>query len=182
MKKHVINLVIAAAVFLVWGCSTSNDAKPANTASKFTVNGVIYTEVTAADSAASLAGGEKTLNALGVTGKSADGTASAGLIFFFKGTAKPKAGSYTVISDATTMTAGQVGVLVIDKVNVAKQGLYGTSGLDGTSIAVAVSSSGKITLTLPTIAITGTNFDNTDPKNTVTTSVTGSISGTVVEQ
>jgi hypothetical protein len=182
MKKQLMNLVIAAAVFLAWGCSTSNDVKPANTTYKFTVNGTTYTQVTAADSTASLTGGAKTLNTLGVTGQSADKTASAGLLFFWSGTAKPKAGLYTVTGDATKMTASQVAVLVIDKVNVAKQGLYGTTGLDGASITVAVSSSGKISVTMPTIAIKGTNFDNTDSKNTVTSDVTGSISGAAAEQ
>ena len=103
------------------------------------------------------------------------------MIFFWKGTDKPKAGTYAVVGDVTKMTSGQVAVLVIDKVTVAKQGLYGTTGLDGTSVTVAISASGKVSVTLPSIAIKGSNFDNTDPKNSVVTDVTGSISGSASE-
>jgi hypothetical protein len=34
---------------------------------------------------------------------------------------------------------------------------------------------------MPAIAIKGSNFDNTDPNNTVITDASGSVSGTVVE-
>ncbi|MEO6977579.1 MAG: hypothetical protein ABI113_04340 [Mucilaginibacter sp.] len=182
MKKQMMYLLMMPLSFLIWSCSTKSDPTP-NVTAKFTVNGTIYTETTAADSAASLTGSAtRNLNALGVSGLSADKSAQAAMIFFWAGTSKPKAGSYTVVADATKLAAGQVAVLVIDKVNVAKQGLYGTTGLDGTSVTVAVSASGKISLTIPSVAIKGTNFDNTDPKNTVTSDVTGSISGSVIEQ
>lgn len=180
MKKHAMKLLIAAAaIFLTWGCSTKSDPTPTNSTFKFTVNGNAYTEVTGADSVNNLNG--VNYNVLGVTGQSADKTASAGLVFFWSGTDKPKAGSYTVVSDVTKMTSGQVGVLVIDKVTVAKQGLYGTTGLDGAKITVAISSSGKVFVTMPAVAISGNNFDNTDPKNTVSTTVSGSISGQAAE-
>jgi hypothetical protein len=181
MKKKVMYLALVALSFFAYSCSTKNDPAPTNTTYKFTVNGTAYTQTAAADSAASISGGTKNLNALGVTGQSADKSAQAAIIFFWAGTAKPKAGTYTVVGDATTIGAGQVGALVIDKVTVAKQGLYGTTGLDGTSITVAVSASGKISVTMPSIAIKGSNFDNTDPKNTVVTDVTGSISGSAGE-
>ena len=183
MKKQMMYLLMMPLSFLIWSCSTKSDPTPTNVTAKFTVNGTIYTETTAADSAASLTGSAtRNLNALGVSGQSADKSAQAALIFFWAGTSKPNAGSYTVVGDASKLVAGQVAVLVIDKVTVAKQGLYGTTGLDGTTITVAVSASGKIAVTMPSIAIKGSNFDNTDPKNTVVTDVTGSISGAVAEQ
>ncbi|MCR8558951.1 hypothetical protein KXD93_14940 [Mucilaginibacter sp. BJC16-A38] len=178
MKKRVIYLImVAASAFAYSSCKTSSDPTPAKPTYKFTVNGTTYTETAGADSATSISGEVKNLNALGITGQSADKSAQAAIIFFWKGTARPKAGTYTVVGDVSKMTAGQVGALVIDKVTVAKQGLYGTTGLDGTSITVVVSAAGKISVTMPSIVIKGTNFDNTDPKNTVTTDVTGTISG-----
>jgi hypothetical protein len=181
MKKKVMYLTLVALSFFAYSCSTKNDPTPTNTTYKFTVNGTAYTETAAADSVTSIEGGTKNLNALGVTGQSADKSAQAAIIFFWAGPAKPKAGTYTVVGDVTALAAGQVGILVIDKVNVAKQGLYATTGLDGATVNVAVSSSGKISVTMSSIAIKGSNFDNTDPKNTVVTDVTGSISGSAGE-
>lgn len=180
MKKQVIYLLTMVAVFLTISCSTKSDPTPTNTTFKFTVNSNAYYEVSGADSVTTLSG--TSYNTLGVTGQSADKSATAAMVFFWSGTAKPKAGSYTVVSDVTKMTSGQVGVLIIDKVTVAKQGLYGTTGLDGAKITVTISSSGKVSVTMPSVAISGTNFDNTDPKNTVTTTVAGSISGQAAEQ
>ncbi|ASU36395.1 hypothetical protein [Mucilaginibacter xinganensis] len=182
MKKKVMYMVLVAVCFFAYSCSTKNDPTPTTTTYKFMVNGNTYTETTAVDSATSISGGTKDLNALGVTGQSSDKSAQAAIIFFWAGTAKPKAGTYTIVGDATKIAAGQVAALVIDKVTVAKQGIYGTTGLDGSTLTVAVSASGKISLTLPSIVIKGSNFDNTDPKNSVITDVTGSISGSVAEQ
>jgi len=182
MKKHVISLLAAVTAFLILGCSTSNDAKPANATYKFTVNGTTYTEVAGKDS--TLTGGSGALssaNTLTINGQSADKTATVGLEFFWKGTAKPKAGSYQVIGDGSTMTDSQVGVLVVEKPNSVKEGIYSTTGLDGSSITVAVSSTGKISVTMPSVAIKGTFLDNTDPKNTVSTSVSTTMSGPVAE-
>jgi len=182
MKKNVIYLIIvAASAFAYSSCKTSSDPTPAKTSYKFTVNGNTYIETAAADSATAITGNVKTLNAFGVSGQSADKSAQAAMIFFWKGTDRPKAGSYKVVGDLAKMTSGQVAVLVIDKVTVAKQGVYGPTGLDGTSVTVAISSAGKMSVTMPSIAIKGTNFNNTDPQNTVTTDVTGSISGSASE-
>jgi len=167
-----------AAVFLTASCSTKSDPTPTKTTYKFTVNGNSYTEATGADSVTTLNG--ISYNVLGVTGQSADKTASAGLVVFFSGTARPKAGSYTTVDDITKIGSNQVAILIIDKVSTAKNGIYGTAA--GASLALAVSSAGKISITMPTLVIKGTNIDNTDPKNSVTTSVTGSISGTLAEQ
>ena len=181
MKKHAMNLVFAAAaIFLTWGCSTKSDPTPAKATGKFTINGNAYTEVASQDSTSTTGG--QTFNVLGVSGQSADKSATAGLIIFFRGSGKPKAGTYTVVGDLTkTVTANQCGMILSDKVSIAKQGLYSTTGLDGTSVTVAVSSSGKLTVTMPSIAIKGSNFDNTDPNNTIITDVSGSVSGTIVE-
>ncbi|MES2108689.1 MAG: hypothetical protein V4577_08080 [Bacteroidota bacterium] len=180
MKKHVINLLTAVTVLLIWGCSTKSDPTPTKVTGKFTVNGNAYTEIVSQDSTSSLSG--QTYNVLGVSGQSADKSATAQLIIFFPGSGKPKAGAYTVVGDLTKPGSGNIcGMIVTDKVSIAKQGLYSTTGLDGTSVVVAVSASGKLTVTMPSIAIKGSNFDNTDPKNTVITDVTGSVSGTAVE-
>jgi hypothetical protein len=182
MKKHAMNLLIIAAVFLTWGCSTSNDAKPANATYKFTVNGTTYTEVAGKDS--TLTGGTGALssaNTLSINGQSADKASTVGLVFFWKGTAKPKAGSYQVIGDATTINSNQVGILVVEKPNSVKEGIYSTTGLDGSSITVSVSGSGKLSVTMPSVAIKGTLLDNTDPKNTVSTSVSTTMSGPIAE-
>ncbi len=179
MKKQMMYLLMMPLSFLIWSCSTKSDPKPAVTY-KFTVNGNTYTEIASQDSTSTTGG--QTYNVLGVSGQSADKSATSVLIFFFPGPAKPKAGTYTITSDLTTSAGNQCGILVTDKVSIAKQGLYSTTGLNGTSVTVAVSSSGKLTVTMPAIAIKGSNFDNTDPKNTVITDVTGSVSGSVAEQ
>ena len=179
MKKQAIYLLMMPLSFLIWSCSTKSDPTPAATY-KFTVNGNTYTEIASSDSTSTTGG--KTYNVLGVSGQSADKSATSVVIFFFPGSAKPKAGTYTIAGNLSTTTGNQCGILLTDKVSVAKQGLYSTTGLDGTSVTVAVSSSGKLTVTMPAIAIKGSNFDNTDPHNTVITDVTGSVSGSVAEQ
>ncbi|MDP9081722.1 MAG: hypothetical protein M3O71_30280 [Bacteroidota bacterium] len=182
MKKRLIYLfMVAVSAFAYSSCKTSSDPTPATVTHKFVVNGTTYTQVSAADSATNIGGDVKNLNSLAVTGQSADKSAQAALIFFWKGTDKPKAGTYKVVGDVNKMTSGQVAVLIIDKLTVAKQGIYGATGLDGTSITVAISSAGKVSVTLPSIKIAGTNIDNTDPNNSVTTSVSGSISGSAGE-
>jgi len=181
MKKQVIYLLMMPLSFLIWSCSTKSDPTPTNATYKFTINGNTYTEIASQDSTSTTGG--QTFNVLGVSGQSADKSATAGVIIFFPGSGKPKAGTYAVVGDLTKPASGnQCGMIVSDKVSVAKQGLYSTTGLDGTSVTVAVSSSGKLTVTMPAIAIKGSNFDNTDPKNTVITDVSGSVSGSVAEK
>ncbi|MEO6849380.1 MAG: hypothetical protein ABI166_02080 [Mucilaginibacter sp.] len=178
MKNSVIYLVMMVAVCFTVSCSTKNNPTPTSTTSKFTINGNSFTQVSGADSVTTLDG--KSYNVLGVTGQSADKSASAALIIFWSGSAKPQAGSYAAVDDITKLGGGQVAILIIDKVTTAKQGIYGTTA--GSSLAVAVSSSGKVSVTMPNMVIKGSNVDNTDPKNSVVTDVTGSISGTASEQ
>jgi hypothetical protein len=182
MKKNVIYLImVTASVFAYSSCKTSSDPTPATVTHKFVINGTTYTETASADSASSISGGTKNLNVLAVSGQSSDKSATGVLEFIWLGTSKPKAGSYKVSGNLTTMTSSQVAILALDKVTVAKQGFYGTTGKDNVAVVVAVSSTGKLSITMPSIVVAGTNFDNTDPKNTVTTDVTGTISGTAGE-
>jgi hypothetical protein len=174
-------LLMMPLSFLIWSCSTKSDPAPTDVTYKFTVNGNTYTENASQDSTSSVGG--QTFNVLGISGQSADKKATAGLIIFFRGSGKPKAGAYTVIGDLTKPAEGnQCSIIVSDKISIARQGLYSTTGLDGKSVTVAVSASGKLTVTIPVIAIKGSNFDNTDPKNTVITDASGSVSGGVAEK
>ena len=178
MKNNVLYLLMMAAVLFTVSCSSKNDPTPTSATYKFTVNGNSYTQVSGADSVTTVNG--VSYNVLGVTGQSADKSASAGLVIFWSGTGKPTAGSYAAVDEVAKLGSGKVAILVIDKVSAAKQGVYGTTA--GTSLIVAVSSSGKVSVNMPAMATKGSNFDNTDPKNSVVTDVTGSISGTAGEQ
>jgi hypothetical protein len=180
MKSKLFMMLMAAAIATA-SCSTKDDAKPSTANVKFSVNGTAYTQAAAADSATTKVIAGKSFNVFAATGYSADKTAQAAIQLFFSGSAKPSAGSYKVVGELAGLTTGQVALLVIDKVNVAKQGLYGSTGKDNVSVTISLSSSGKLTATLPTVALTGSNFDNTDPKNTVVTTVSTTASGSMAE-
>ncbi len=178
MKNKLTYLVMLAALVLIVSCSTKSDPTPTTTSNKFTVRGDSYTEVSGADSVTTFNG--VTYNSLGITGQSTDKSAQAALIFFWSGTAKPKAGTYTTVSDISKLTAGKVAILIIEKVSTAKNGLFGT--IDAATLTVAVSSSGKVSVSIPSVGITGSNIDNTDPKNSVITTIDGTLTGSAAEQ
>ncbi len=178
MKKTVNYLVIAFMAMMLWSCHKSGDSNvtPKSTYT-FAVNGNTYTETAAADSGATDISSSTAFHILAVSGVGADGKAQGLIELVFLGSGKPSAGSYNVVGDVTAMTSSQVAILAADNVTAAKGGIYSSTGKDNVSLTVAVSSSGKLSATLPSIATSGSNFDNTDPKNTVITTVTGSISG-----
>jgi hypothetical protein len=180
MKNRLFYIIITAVSIFAASCSTKSGVTPVS-ASQFKINGNTYIEANSADSSSTAIIAGKSFNVLAASGYSADKTAQGVIELIFMGSAKPKAGSYTTHGDLATLAAGQVSILVIDKVSVSKQGIYGSAGTDGSLVVIAVSSSGKLTATLPNIEIKGSNFDNTDPKNTKATDVTGSISGTITE-
>jgi hypothetical protein len=180
MKKNVLYVLAAVVLLAVASCSKSGDVAPSVSATgKYTLNGVQYTEIASVDSTGTGDGGQP-FNLLYVSGTSGSAVGQVGLIF--AGSAKPKAGVYKVVgSSATTLTSGQVGIIAFDNVNIAKQGIYGSAGTDNVSVTVSVSSTGKLSATFPAVALTGTNYDNTDSKNTVITTVNITVSGSVVE-
>lgn len=180
MKKNVFYVLAAVVLFAVASCSKSGDVAPTISANgKYTLNGVQYTEVASADSAGTGDGGQA-FNIFAVSGNSGSAVGQVGLIF--SGSAKPKAGVYKVVGGSTTtLTSNQVGVIAFDNVSVAKQGIYSSVGTDNVSVTIAVSASGKLSATFPAIALTGTNYDNTDPKNTQITTVNISVSGSMIE-
>lgn len=180
MKNNLIYLVMLAAVVLTASCSTKSDPTPtpAATTNKFTIRGDSYTETSGVDSVATFNG--VAYNALGVSGQSDDKSAQAGMIFFFSGTAKPKAGTYSTVSDVTKLGSGKVAILIIEKVSTAKNGILGT--IDSGSLTVAVSSSGKLSVNMPSVSLTGSNIDNTNPNNSVVTSIDATLTGTAAEQ
>lgn len=177
MKKNFIYLSIALIVSVTAACKKdSSTTTPPTTASTFVVNGNTYTETNSGFSIEPFgtAGNFATLAVLGTKG-----TAKSELIFYFGSSTKPVAGVYPITDDLSTNAAGKVGILASDSVNVAKEGLY--TAQPGTSVTVTVSSSGKLTVKMPATTFTGSNFDNSDPKNTNVTDVTISASGTVNE-
>lgn len=178
MKNRLIYLVMLAGVVLTVSCSTKSDPTPTPTSNKFTVRSDSYTEITGVDSVTTLNG--ITYNALGVTGQSDDKSAKAAMIFFWSGTAKPKAGTYSTVADISKLGDGKVAILIIEKVSTAKNGVFGTT--DASSLTVAVSSAGKVSVTMPSVGITGSNIDNTDPNNSVVTTVNSSLTGLAAEQ
>jgi hypothetical protein len=182
MKKLTTYLsVTLLAILLFTACKKNDTVNPDPAKSTFTLNGNVYTETASVDSVGTLGSSANKINIFAVSGIGADGKALAVLEFIFLGPGKPTAGTYNVIADASKMTAGQVGIIAQDKVSIAKQGLY--SSMANGSITVTVNAAGKISVSLPNaIPLTGSNFDNTDPKNTVITNVTATVSGTASEQ
>jgi hypothetical protein len=178
MKKTINYLALAFIAVMLWSCHKSGDSNVTpKTTYTFTVNGNSYTETAAADSGATDVSSGTAFHILAVSGIGADGKAQGLIELLFLGSGKPAAGSYNVVGDVTSMTASQVAILAADNVTAAKSGVYSSTGKDNSSLIVAVSSSGKLSATLPSIATSGSNFDNTDPKNTVVTTVTGTVSG-----
>jgi hypothetical protein len=180
MKNKAFYILAAAVSITAASCSKNGDVTPTVSATaKFTLNGTQYTEISSADSASTSSDGSQTFNILGVAGTSGSAQGQVGLIF--AGPGKPKAGSYKVVGDATALTGTQVGIIAFDEPSSVKQYIYASTGKDNVSITVSISSSGKISATLPTIALAGNLFDNTDPKNTVTSTATTTLSGSVAE-
>ena len=179
MKKKAIYFIVFALAMFTLSCSKKADVTPATTVTKFTLNGNEYIETASADSTTTTDAG--TFNVLGITGFSSDNVKQASLIIVFPGSAKPKAGTYKVVGGDATIGGNQVGIIGIDKVSLSKNGLYSTTGKDNVSLTVSVSSSGKLSVSMPTIAMSGSNFDNTDPKNTVITDVNVTVSGSAIE-
>ena len=104
------------------------------------------------------------------------------MIFIFSGSSRPAAGSYKVISDISKQAANQVGILAFDSLSVAKESILGSLGTDNVSAQITVSALGKITITLASTQLTGSNIDNTDPKNTNITTLNTTLSGTFIEK
>jgi len=179
MKKNLIYLAAISSVLVAAACKKNDTVAATPAATTFTINGNVYTE---SGSNYVLNAATATLGAfatLAVAGQGTDGKAKGGLIFYFPGTSKPAAGTYTVVTDVSKATGNQVGIVAQDSVNVAQQGLY--SSVAGSTATVTVSSAGKLTIAMPNTSFTGSNFNNTNPKNTVITTVTVSASGTAVE-
>ena len=179
MKRNIIYLTLVAAVALLASCSTKDNVTPTPVATTYTfkLNGVTYTETAAADSSSTVTVGNVTaIHVVAVAGISADKSATAVLEFVFPGAAAPAAGTYNL---GTTSTS--VGLLAYDKTSAVKNGIYSADGSDNSAITVTVSSSGKLGVKFPSIALKGNTYDNTDPKNTVIANVTGTASGSFSE-
>jgi len=181
MKKNLIYLAVIATVFAAAACKKSDAVTAAPDVSKttFTINGNTYTEANSNYAVTAATSTSSSFSALAVVGKGTDGKAAGGLVFYFPGASRPTAGTYTVVSDFTKATGNQIGVVAQDSVNVAQEGLY--SSVAGSTATVTLNSAGKLTIALPNTTFTGTNFNNTNPKNTVITTVSVSASGTAVE-
>jgi hypothetical protein len=177
MKKNFIYLPALALAFLFTACKKDTNNTQATVKGSFVLDGTTFTETTGTFATASL-GTSGNFESLGVYGT--NGSKKGELIFFFAGTGKPAAGTYTVTSDLTQGSTGAVGILASDSLSVAKEGLF--SAKNGSSITVSVNGSGKVSISMPATSFTGSNYDNTDPKNTVITDATVSGSGTLVEQ
>jgi len=178
MKNTIHYLALVFIAVSLWSCSKSGDSNVTpKTTYTFTVNGNSYTESSSADSSATDVSSSTAFHIVAVSGASADGKAQAFIELIFLGSAKPAAGSYKVVGDVTSMTTSEVAILAADNVTAAKSGLYGSTGKDNVSLTISVNSSGKLSATMPSIVTSGSNFDNTDPKNTVITAVTGNVSG-----
>lgn len=175
MKKPFLIPALLLTIAVAVSCK-KDSSNPTPTTGTFVINGTTYTETKGSYSVSDI--NDRSYAALGVAGT--NGGKKGAFIILFPGSTKPAAGTYTIVSDMTTSTTGskQVGIIASDSVSVAKEGLY--TAQSGT-VTVSVSSDNKLTITLPSTKFSGSNFDNTDPKNTNITDVTVTASGTVKE-
>ncbi len=172
MRKTI--LFLAAAVVAV-GCSkkdNSNTTNPAGATGTITINGVAYNETLSKDTTTNDFFGEAG-HLLVAQGNTDDKLKYEVTYLVFKNnTARPTAGSYHIGVTATNYVA----ILVNDS-TAAGQGLYSSDSITTLSTTVAINS-GKISVTIPTIRLTGffTPVGGTTYNDTIT------VSGTVVEK
>jgi hypothetical protein len=174
MKFSIKSIFAVATLIGIIGlaaCSKKSDPAPVVVSNSFTLRGNTFTVSSAVDSA----------NYFGVIGTTST-KQKAEVIFIFSGSSRPAAGSYKVISDISKQAANQVGILAFDSLSVAKESILGSLGTDNVSAQVTVSALGKITITLASTQLTGSNIDNTDPKNTNITTLNTTLSGTFIEK
>jgi len=176
MKKNLSYLAIAMSLLAVAACKKSDPKPDSSNGITFTINGNTYTEASSQYSVTDVS--DESYATLATEGKTSDGKRGI-LIFYFNRSTKPVAGTYTIVSDIKAGGANTVGILAEDNISKAKSGLY--SSQTGTSATVTVSSSGKLSIKFPSTAFKGTNFDNSDPTNTVTTNVDITAQGSAVE-
>ena len=179
MKSTIIILSLVVASLGFWSCSKSNDSNPTPTKYTFSLNGNTYNQLSAADSSSSTLVSDRTVHVISVAGASADGKAQAQVDLIFAGSAKPAAGTYAIVDTATALSSGNVAIFAIDRVSASKGGLYGSSKTDQ-KITITLNS-GKYAVSIPSVPVHGVNIDNSDPKSSVYTNVTGSASGSFSE-
>jgi len=181
MKKTFIyttlSLIITAALISCTKSDTTASVTPSG--ASFTLRGYNYNIPSGAGyTTFQVANG---LDVMICYGQTSDNKAKAFVYAGFYGTSKPVAGTYNVVGASPT-AANQVFVSALDSISVAKEGIFNATGTDKVTATVAVDAAGKITLTLPTIQLSGSNVDNTNPSNTVSTNITTTLSGTLKEQ
>lgn len=182
MKRNTIFLgIIVMGIAAFASCKKDNTTPPPPVlaSSSFSLRGKTYTTpATGTSSEFQVGTGLGTLVTYGLT---SDGN-SKGLVYVtFYGASRPAAGLYNIVTGTPT-NANQVVLTVSDSVSVAKQGIFGATGTDHVKATVTVGATGKLTISLPNTQLTGNNYNNTDPSNTVITTATATLSATLKEQ
>ncbi len=181
MKKNISYLAVLVLVISSFVACKKDDTTTAaaTVTSSFAIRGTTFNTSTGSGVSAFQA-----INSFGTLvtyGLTSDGKGKGLVYISFYGTARPAAGQYNITATNPT-AANQVTLLVQDSVSVAKQGLFNPTGTDNVKATVALTSAGKLSITLPSTQLTGSNFDNTNSSNTVITTTTATVSGTFTEQ
>ena len=180
IKNYVSVTALAIVITSMIGCSKSSVTPTAT--NKFTLRGNTYSVNLSIDVPISKSGSSTNdSNELSFLGLATNKTTS-GIIFLFNGTARPAAGSYSVVDIAATLGVNQVAIQALDSISVSQQALLSAAGTDNVKLTLTVNSAGKITINLPITQLTGVNVDNTDPSNSKLTPLSTTLSGSFSEQ